>query len=160
MPETLYGSLTMTNIANTTPARPAPSSLGGGRVHVWMDTVEVTAAASVGSLYYMARLPSNAVILPQSNVYWDDMGTGGATLDIGDANYADGLATDIAIDTSAGSSAFLEAEGIQNYGKMLWELLGYAADPGGTIDIALKLATAAASAGGTLTVAILYTGRG
>lgn len=162
MPETLYGSIGMTVLANTTPSRPAPQSKCGGRVYVWHETVEVTAAASVGSLYYMARLPSNSVLLPQSTVYWDDMGTGGATLDIGDANYADGLASDIAIDTASSSAGMLEAAGIgiEDYGDELWEMLGYASDPGGTIDIVFKIATAAASAGGTLTAVFIYAGRG
>lgn len=157
MAETLYGSLNMTNILNSTPKVAADLHTFGGTVRTQVETVEITAAACVTSTYYLGRFLSHAVILPQSTIYWDDVGTGGATLDIGDSNDPDGLATDIAIDGSASNTGILEAIGIEEYGKPLWELLGYSADPKTEIDVYGTLATADASAGGTLSAVWLYT---
>ncbi|MCB9948771.1 MAG: hypothetical protein H6842_13290 [Rhodospirillaceae bacterium] len=151
------GTLTMTGITSTTAFSPAKAALAGGRLRRWVDLVEVGAAASVGSTYTFARLPSDCTLSPLSTVRWDDVGTGGATLDIGDGAHADGLATDIAIDAAAGSSPLLEAKGIETFGQPLWQMLGHAADPGGTIDLVATLATAAASAGGTLVFDVYYT---
>jgi hypothetical protein len=158
--ETKYGSLVMTGLRNTTPKAGAPNGLASGMLRRSVDTVEVTAAVSIGSIYYFASIPSDAYIdAILSKVEWDDMGTGGATLDIGDDTYTDGLATDIAIDTGAGNSVICEATGpadIANRGKRLWEQLGHSADPGGMIDLRATLATADASAGGTLTFSVYW----
>lgn len=125
-----------------------------GRVRSLHDTVEITAGDSIGSTYYLAKLPSNCRIEPGSKIYFDAIGTG-ATLDIGDANSVDALATDIDI-AAAGSANVLEAVDIADYGKYLWELLGYEKDPGGQIDLTFTLAGAAATNSGTLTLALLY----
>ncbi len=155
--EHLNGTLTMAGITSITAFSPAKASLAGGRLRRWVDMVEVSAAASVGSTYTFARLPSACTISPLSTVHWDDVGTGGATLDVGDAANADGLATDVAIDAAAGNAALLEAKGIETYGQPLWQMLGHTADPGGTIDLVATLATAAASTGGTLVFDVYFT---
>lgn len=154
--EALNGSVNMTGIVADT-ISPAKVPLAGGRLRRWVDMVEVTAAISIGSTYTFARLPSTCYLSPQSTVYWDDMGTGGATLDIGDSNDADALATDIAIDTAASSSILQEHKGIETYAQPLWQMLGRSSDPGGTIDLLATLATADASAGGTLVFDVYYT---
>lgn len=125
-----------------------------GRVRSLHDTVEITAGDSINSKYFLAKVPSNARIEPQSQIHFDAIGTS-VTLDIGDANDPDGLATFIDI-SAAGSSIVLEAVDIEDYGKYLWELLGYSEDPGGQLDLYGTLKGAAAVNTGTLTLALLY----
>ena len=155
--ETRYGSLVMANVHEDTAAIPTLPSAGliGGRVRTAIDTVEIVSGDSVASRYFFARLPSDAILLPQSEVHFDDAGTS-VTLDIGDVNDPDGLATDINIASAAGSSTLLEAVDIANIGKKLWELLGYTADPKTQIDLYATLAGAAAGANATLTFIVLW----
>ena len=157
MAEHLYGTINMTGIVADT-ISPARVSTAGGRLRRWVDVVEVSAAAAIGSTYTFARLPSDCHLdCGLSTVHFDDLSTGATTLDIGDASNDDGLATDIDVNAGAGSALIAEAHPIEDYGKPLWQLLGYSADPGGTIDLVAKLAGAVASAGGTLVFRVYYT---
>jgi hypothetical protein len=133
----------------------------GGKVRVWTETIETTAADSATSTYTMARLPSNARILGQSTMYFDALG--GGTIHIGVhnppsrsviTNDPDGLSASVAV-TSAGSSPVVS--GIENYGKRLWEFVsGQTADPKGQLDVKLTVATAITNAA-TITLVIYYT---
>ena len=101
MTETLLGSINQTGIAAVPITKPKVTTFSA-RLRHQVETVEVTAAITVGSTYTVGSLPSDCVLTSLSKVFFDDLGTGGATLDIGDGTYADGLATDIAVDTGAG----------------------------------------------------------
>jgi hypothetical protein len=126
----------------------------GGRVRVLTDHRALTAAGiAAGDLVYLARLPSNAVILPQSAFYFDAL-TGANAVDFGGGNDPDGLATDIDM-TTAGTALVLEAVDRANYGKKLWELLSYTEDPKTQIDLYATM-NGELTADGDLTVVILY----
>ena len=124
-----------------------------GRVRIAIDEIEVAASYAASDRIFMAKIPSDAVLLPQSTFYFDDLGTA-PTLDFGDANDPNGLATVVAVGT-AGNSPILEAVDIANYGQRLWELLGYTSDPGGQIDLFFTV-VGDIDAAGTLKTVIYY----
>lgn len=126
-----------------------PVSHNGGRVRTVIDHM-VSVDLAENATILMARLPSNAVLHPQSEVHFDDMGTG-VTLDIGTANATGGTddpdAINAGIDVaSAAGSAALFAN-ITDHGKALWELAGLSSDPGGNIDVYGSLVDANPDAG-------------
>jgi|TARA_R110000823_G_C15932514_1_gene499629 hypothetical protein len=163
----LKGSLNMTDI-DATPRVLSDPGHAGGTVRTWIDTVEVGAADTASSTYLMARLPSNAVILPQSTVYWDDLTTTGSpTVDIGVYNMSG--KTDITDDpdalsnghdvTSAGSASLItQGASISTYGIPLWDqVASQTTDPKTDLDVKLKLVDAAVVGGGSMSVVIYYT---
>lgn len=162
----LYGSKVMTAVANTTPAGFADVSLAHGRVRCAVDTVEVGSADSATSTYSLARLPTNAVILPQSQVVWDDLASAGSpTIDIG--LFAADSQTEITDDDDAINDG-LDAAAVRtvatgdfikdpaDIGKRVYELLGLSTDPGGRVDVKLTLKDADVNAGGTVSLALFY----
>ena len=159
----LVGSRIMDGLDNVPKALADPGE-AGGRVRCWVETVEVGAADSASSTYLLARLPSNAVILPTSTLYWDDLTTiGSPTVDVGVFNQTgatgitdddDALAANLDV-TSAGSNA-LPAD-IANYGLPLWDLVAsQTSDPGKLLDIKATLKDAAVAGSGTMTLVLNY----
>lgn len=148
---TLYGD-NYTNALQTTPPVAIDSSQWKGKVRLMFDTIE-TGVTAANDIIYMARLPSRAVILPQSTCYFDDLDV--SSMDFGDSNDPNGLMSAVDMATAAGSASILEAHGIANYGKPLWELLAYTADPGGELDLYFTVNDVGVD--GTLSVVILYT---
>jgi hypothetical protein len=162
--ENLSGSLFMDGIDNSDPSEKAAGKYLGGRVRCVIEKVEVTAGASATSTYRLGKIPSNAVILPVSKLYWDDLDAAGApTVDVGlegdnitndDNCLADGL--DV---TSAGSSA-LNGGDIANAGLEAWDYVaGETVDPKEVLDIVATLKDAAASLGGTMVLELYYAER-
>ncbi len=128
------------------------------------STVEMTAAASSGSIYTMMRIPSSARISGLSQIAFDDLAsTGSPTLDIGlkavDGNITtdpDALNDGINCSAAAGTAKFVKD--IANYGKEAWEYVsGVTADPGGFFDVIITLADADANSGGTITATCVFT---
>lgn len=162
--DTKYGSKIMANIT-ASPVSIVNSRLAGGKVHSWVDTVETSADAVSGSTYTLARLPSNAVILSQSMVYWDDLATTGSpTVDIGVFNVGDetGITDDDdalndGLDvSSAGSDGLLKTE-VSDVGKELWEhVASQTTDPQKLLDIKATLKDAAVTNAATIAVEIFY----
>jgi hypothetical protein len=160
----LKGSRVITN-ADATPMVISAPGTGGGAVRCWTETVETNADDSASSTYLLARLPSNARIMGTSKVYFDDLGTTSATLDIGVyntsgksdiTNDADAMNNGIDITTAAGSASLISD--IANYGIPLWDHVnGQTTDPVAMLDIKASLQDAAISAAGTITVEIFYT---
>lgn len=102
-----------------------PTGYINSEVRVWQDRVQI-AASEVGSKIYLADLPWDLKLLPDlCKIHFDDAGTS-VTLDIGDASNDDSLAADIDIATAAGSSSMMPVIDRSNYGKPLWQILGYA----------------------------------
>jgi hypothetical protein len=107
-------------------------------------------------------MPSNARIHGDSLVSFDDLASSGApTMDIGvgsvDANITsdpDALLAGVDV-TSAGTAALISNHA--NYGKMLWELAGLAADPGGELDIYASFVDAVTNVTGDVTLEVEYT---
>ena len=160
---TLKGSRIMTGL-DAIPAVPADPGEGGGRVKVWIETIESTASDSESSTYLLARLPSNARILGESSIYWDDFGTASATLDVGVYNQSgksditdDPDALSNGHDISAAGSASLISD-IANYGLPLWDHATGTADPNAMLDIKAVVADTDLGTGvATVTVEIFYT---
>lgn len=167
--EALKGSLIMTGLLPTSAPRSlGPPGLAGGKGRVWIETVEMTAAASNGSTYHMARLPSNARMHGASRVYWDDLAsTGSPTLDVGLFNPT-GLAGFTDDSTTGSLTDGLDAATVNQVGlpvikdqakigKRLWEFIsGLTADPKQEIDIKIMLLDADCNTGGTVTIELHY----
>lgn len=114
-----------------------------GRLNHILDSAILANTNEVESKVWLGLVPSSAVINPASTIYFGAFGTN-CTLDIGDAKDPDGLATLIAV-ASAGNSPILEAITAQNFAKPLWQLLGYASDPGKMLDLYATLKGASVS---------------
>lgn len=162
---TRYDSLVMTDrITNSVPADPG---LHMAPVLCSVSTVETAALDTANSLYYMAVLPSNAILLPQSEVYFDDLNASGSpTLDIGLEGVTSQITADVdaindGIAASTATSASVHHSVIKNpanVGKKLWEYVsGQSTDPGGELYVTIKLLDADIDAGGTLTMSLFYT---
>jgi hypothetical protein len=163
--DTAYGSRIMTGLLVTVPAVLADPGEGGGKVRKWVETVETDASATTGSLYTMARLPSNARIHGSSRIYNDALGSATATMSWGMYNTSSrteftnsttGLTSGL-ITSSASTVGRPLVGDVANYGKRLYELAGLSADPKCEMDIKMQLASANLSSGaGTVTVEIEY----
>jgi hypothetical protein len=162
---TLKGSRIITGLT-ASPVTLADPGEGGGRVKVWVETVETTASDSVSSTYHLARLPSNARILGISKLSWDDLATTGSpTMDLGCYPIKTGDFTADPDALSDGHAVSTAGSGnvvgnIANNGKRLWEFInGVSADPKCDVDVKAVLADAAltAAGAGTVTVEIYYT---
>ncbi|CAK8996898.1 Uncharacterized protein SCF082_LOCUS4981 [Durusdinium trenchii] len=150
-----YGQFVGTQTLNTTPQGNADVPYGASAPKVLFDRVDFTSGDSIGSKGYIARLPRHAVILPVSRIDFGAHGTS-VTLNIGDANDEDGLASVVAI-AAAGSADFLEAVAAENLGKPLWELLGYASEDDADELLTIYASIAGAATGATKSEAELAT---
>ncbi len=165
-------NLDSTPIVMNTAGEGAPSPL----VHV-NDTLAVATTDSIGSTYKFVRIPTNAHV---KNVWFDSVAIAALA---GDVNVAfsdsavDGtpvsLQGTIPQISAANNKLFGAAEAlaaalhtnithanITNYplgssNQPLWEVLGYASDPGGMFDIEV-VSTTAATTGGTLGLHVEY----
>lgn len=134
-----------------------PRYYRGQTDHVF-DTAKFASGDEIASKCYLGEVPSRAVLLPQSIIYFGAFGAS-CTLNIGDAQNDDGLATLINV-ASAGNSPLLEAVTAENIVKPLWELIGYTTDPDRMIDLYASVAGANVSTSTAyLTWSILF-GRG
>ncbi len=160
---TNYGSRIMTGLTSANVALADPGE-AGGRVKVWVETVEPAAADSTSSTYLMSRLPSNVRILGQSVISHDTLGSTTATFDIGVyntssrsdiTNDADAINDGIVCSTS-GTKDFIKDRA--NWGKRLYEFVnGQTTDPKCDLDIKLIIADTDLSSGaGTVTCEIYY----
>jgi hypothetical protein len=124
-------------------------------------SIAVTSGDSINSVYRLARLPSNAIILPQSNVYVTAAGIAGLTsVSIGFDNLLGTVAAAAlasAVDMHAGGAFPLTpAVTIAHYNQRVWEQLGLASDPGAQIDLIATLG-ASPGASGVMAGHVLYT---
>lgn len=158
----LVGSRVLTPNAQT-PRVLGAAGTGGGAIRSWTETVETNADDSVSSTYHLASLPSNARIMGQSSIAWDDLGTGSQALEVGVFNQSgksditddpNALTTISALET-AGAAAVVGD--IANYGIQLWDHATGTVDPNTTLDIKGTLTTGDITAAGTITVEIFYT---
>ena len=131
-------------------------------INVFESTVEMTAAASATSTYWMARLPTSARISGQSFIALDDLAsTGSPVLDIGlfsvGGNFTDDdTALNASIDAATASARTNVLGDPADIGKRVWELAGEASDPGGYADVKISLKSAGADDGGTISMSLVY----
>ena len=122
---TQYG----TNFIKTRdPASMIDVSQWGGRVRYQFDKFAVPAEDTV---LYVAKLPSNCVILPITSFFNDVTGIAGATdCDFGDDSDPDAIVDGLNMSAiSQVQFITLTIFPITSQGKKLWELLGYTKDP-------------------------------
>lgn len=161
---TNYGSRIMTGLAASTQQLADPGE-GGGKVRVWIETVETAADDTTASRYIMARIPSNARLLGASRIYNDALGTATATLSVGLTNTTG--RTDFTNSTTGINSGLITSSAstvgrpligdVANYGKRAWEFTTATTDPKCDMFLELQLATANLSSGaGTITVELFY----
>jgi hypothetical protein len=134
-----------------------------GRVRSTFDVVETNDDDTISSTYHLARLPSNAVILPSSTIYFDNVGASGATADIGvyavDGNLAnaddvDAINDGIAIATAGSASVIKD---FATSATALWDYVASEeSDPGGLLDIKVALLDAVTDAAGSIALELYY----
>ena len=134
-----------------------------GRVRSTFDVVETNDDDTISSTYHLARLPSNAVILPSSTIYFDNVGASGATADIGvyavDGNLAnaddvDAINDGIAIATAGSASVIKD---FATSATALWDYVASeSSDPGGLLDIKVALLDAVTDAAGSIALELYY----
>lgn len=159
----LYGSRIMTGLNSVPQSMSAPGT-AHAVVRKWSETVESGAADSTGSVYYMARLPSNARLHGTSKLHHDTLGATTCNLDIGlypvvtGAFTADADALNDGIVSSTSGTKDVIKDKV-NYGKQLWEhVSGLTADPKCEMLVGIALTEAHLSSGaGTLTLELEYT---
>lgn len=162
--ENLYGAKLDAYFDPTTPpGAKVGSGVMGTAMRIHTDTVEVTANATSGSTYTLARInSSDRIIGGLSKVYFDDLTSSGSiTLDIGlyavNSNITsdpDALNDGVNAASAAGSASVVKD--IANYGKRAWEYVsGQTSDPGGQFDVKVSLQDVDSKEGGTITLELV-----
>ncbi len=134
-----------------------------GRVRSTFDVVTTNSDDSVNSTYHLARLPSNAIILPSSTIYFDNVGGGSTTADIGvyavdgnlvNADDVDAINDGIAIATAGSASVIKD---FATTATALWDYVASETkDPGGLLDIKVAVLDAAIDAAGNIALELFY----
>lgn len=116
--------------------------------------VSIGAGDSIGSAYYVGRLPSNARVMQASMMRYGAITD--AAVNVGfDVNAKPAALIAAASIAAAGSLTLTAALNLADFQKPLWQLAGYANDPGGVIMVWATL-TAAATAGGDVLFDFVY----
>ncbi|MDE2579965.1 MAG: hypothetical protein KGL46_14270, partial [Hyphomicrobiales bacterium] len=105
---------------------------------------------SIGSVFKIARLPSNAMIFPGLSSLFAAANAGLTSVSIGVNNNIGTKqvgALQNALNIAAGGTFALAGAVAQaNYGQRLWQLLGLASDPGMELDLEITLNAASTAA--------------
>ncbi len=123
------------------------------------STISLTTGSVVGTVIYFATIPTDARIHGDSFVMWDALGTG-VTVSFGfaplDAQFtAAPTALTAAFSMASASAANVRTSLITdhaNNGKMVWELMGLATDPGGFAELIGTTAGATTGSTGDVTL--------
>jgi len=112
--------------------------------------IGVVSGDSIGSIYKLGRVPSDAILLPESTLYAAAI-AGITSVSVG-LNNLGGTVLDTAlmsaVDIHAGGSfAMLSAVSIANYGTRAWQMLGLSANPNAMLDVELLVNAAPSAAG-------------
>ncbi len=120
--------------------------------------IAATNGDSINSIYKLGRIPSNAIILPESSLYCPAI-AGLTSVSVGLDNLlgtAVAAALMSAVDIHAGGTfSMLSNVAVSNYLQRAWQLLGLASDPGQRLDVYATL-NAAATASGAITGFLKY----
>lgn len=121
-----------------------------GRLIIATGTVTNAADDSDTSSYHLADIPADAIL--HEDTFFDVENWGFAQVVIGTSVDTDAL---IDVLKSAANIQKPKVEGDANHGKMVWEMLGLASNPGGNIALYAH-AEAAATAAGSMPFRIAY----
>lgn len=124
------------------------------------STIIVPSGTTAGTKLYFATIPTSARIHGISYIVWDALGAG--TMSVGfepmDAQFTavpNALLSGIAVTAASAANArpYLIADHANN-GKLVWELMGLAKDPGGHAELVATTAGATTSATGDVAVSL------
>ena len=142
-----------------------------GKLRISVDTVTTASDDSATSTYHLARIPSNAIILPTSTIYWDDLTSSGSpTLDVGlwatkenwnaiTAELSDGYDVDAltnGLDCTSASSASLISDHTAGILPAWDHMASVTADPGGMLDVKVNTYDHALAVAGQITLCLHY----
>ncbi len=140
--------------------QPTPAAGFGFQRNAWLESkanvkaitfnIAVTNGDSIASVYKLGRVPSGAILLPESLLYAAAI-AGLTSVSVGLNNLA-GTALDTAlmsaVNLSAGGNfAMLSNVAIANYNQRAWQLLGLNADPNAMLDVEAVLGAAPTASG-------------
>lgn len=157
-------SLSLTN-ADAVPSVIGNSRVLGGRVRQGVGNALADAVASIGSIYRLVRVPSNACALTVvlSNAAFT--ATGAADIGVYKSNAGSVVDADFFASAQLLTAALLNTEvthesgvyTLANREKPLWEALGLTADPQIMYDIALTLTAANTTTAAQVALRVQYT---
>jgi len=136
------------------PADLLPSTEVAGHMKTLVSTLEAVIGDSATSVYKFGKIPSNARINTNSLLEYDAL-TALVDFDLGEKTTKDCLidGQDIHL---AGSVDATKNVDIAKLNWPFWKIAGYAADPGGELEVIGTLNAAAPTAGGTITLTLIY----
>ncbi|WP_407155178.1 hypothetical protein [Bradyrhizobium sp. STM 3557] len=106
--------------------------------------ISIANGDSATSVYYVGKVPSNALISPRSNVFVP--ATAGLTdYSLGFTGAPKALMSSVDVHLGGTFSA-VSAVAVTNYIQRAWQLAGLASDPGGMLDVFVTLGAAAGAA--------------
>lgn len=117
---------------------PSFSVFSGNAIRHAGDVFALNATFVVNDKLFIASVPSNAIILPQSSITHDALGAG-VTLDIGFDDPITGLSMPAAAPNclaaalgvaTAGTKLGMAAVTLANMKQRVWQLAGFASNPG------------------------------
>ena len=130
----------------TVPVPLTKSSKHGGRVrHHWSTLTLASAALDAGAQIFIGRFPANAVLKTSSTIHHEDFTTA-TDWNVGGTENGNDLADAVNL-AAAGMTALLADVAPADMGKELWQLLGLAANPGGTLELVATCVIASTHAG-------------
>lgn len=97
------------------------------------DNVLLTTAVVINDTISLGSFKSTALLSPTPTI-WNDILGASVALDVGDVTYPQGLGAALAVAT-AGSQTLWKNFTPAKMGMPLWQALGYAADPGGVLEL-------------------------
>lgn len=160
----LLKTLSLTN-ADAVPVVIGNSRVLGGRVRQAVGNALADSVASIGSIYRLARVPSNACALTVvlSNAAFTT--TGAADIGVYKSNAGAVVDADFFASAQLLTAALLNTEvthesgvyTLANREKPLWEALGLTADPQIMYDVALTLTAANTTTSAQVALRVQYT---
>lgn len=123
------------------------------RIRGAIGRVDNAADDSDTSVYRLFRLPSRAILRPETKVDLQNWGFAAATIGLAKADGAtlteDGLLGTVTVSGLSAASEPIVVFGAK-WGEPVWEQAGLSADPGGMLDVVIGTAAGAAGAGHAL----------
>lgn len=135
----LFGSLVGALINAATGFAAVPNRFANGSNTVLVRDTATTAGNVIGDTITLGVFKSTAYIDRGSTMWWGAFGAG-CTLNVGDVNHPNGLNAALAVANAGTGPLMTEVPG--NIGQPLWQALGYASDPGGTLTLLATFAGA------------------